>query len=345
MKKYIGGEFCYDKKFFLNTSNKHNFRELNWISSGRAAFYNILKKYKKKGYKKVYLPAYICDSLIWPVKKLGLKITFYALDKNLNIKDEFKGNAIILIIHFFGKRIKNIEKIKKDIPKNSKIIEDYTHIFLNQNLFNKKNKDKIFFSMRKHFGFISGAYHNEKTKKLINNNKLLTIYKNSQEILNVKFNYLKKHNYNLKTENTYLKKIKFNDHLISLNTSNYQIPDLIKNFNNNLDIEIIRQKRKKNWKTLYQLIKNKVECFHSDFRDGDIPFGFIIKVKNRDVIKRKLKNANIFAPIHWEWPTNINKKKFNNLYELSESILTLPIDQRYDISHMELLAKKLKKII
>ena len=88
-----------------------------------------------------------------------------------------------------------------------------------------------------------------------------------------------------------------------------------------------------------------MDCFHSDFRDGDIPFGFIIKVKNRDTIKRKLKNANIFAPIHWEWPTNINKKKFNNLYELSESILTLPIDQRYDISHMELLAKKIKNII
>ena len=44
MKKYIGGEFSYDKKIFSKTSQKNNFKELNWINSGRAAFYNILKE-------------------------------------------------------------------------------------------------------------------------------------------------------------------------------------------------------------------------------------------------------------------------------------------------------------
>ena len=54
---------------------------------------------------------------------------------------------------------------------------------------------------------------------------------------------------------------------------------------------------------------------------------------------------NVFAPIHWKWSPKINKKRYPNLYKLSKSILTLPIDQRYDSTDMEVLANKLKKII
>ena len=130
MKEYIGGEFAYLKKNFLKNSNKKNYIKFDWSTSGRAAFFYILNSYKKKGFKEIHLPAYICDSLFFPVKKLGFKILFYDLDDNLNIKNEFKPNTLILLIHFFGKKIKNIEEIKKKIPKSSFVIEDYTHIFL-----------------------------------------------------------------------------------------------------------------------------------------------------------------------------------------------------------------------
>ena len=63
------------------------------------------------------------------------------------------------------------------------------------------------------------------------------------------------------------------------------------------------------------------------------------------MIKNKLKNQNIFAPIHWTWQKEVQKRKFPKLYKLSKHILTLPVDQRYCTDDMERLAKKLKKII
>ena len=48
MTKYIGGEFAYNNKVFLKLSKRKNFNNLNWITSGRAAFFNFLKYYKKK---------------------------------------------------------------------------------------------------------------------------------------------------------------------------------------------------------------------------------------------------------------------------------------------------------
>jgi len=346
MKKYIGGEFSYDKIIFSKTSQKNNFKELNWINSGRAAFYNILKKYKEDSFKKIYLPAYICDSLICPVKKVGLKILFYDLDENLNIKNEFQDNSIILLIHFFGKKIKNIDKIKKDIPKNSKIIEDFTHVFLNRGLFDKKISNNFFFSLRKHFGFISGAYSYENYKKIKMNKNFFNVYNRSVNILNFKFEYLNdSNNYDLKKEKIYLDLIKKYEGIINSNYRNYKIPTKINNFNNNISFERVRKKRIQNWNALNQLLKNKVECFHSYFERDEAPFGFVIKVKNRDMVKKKLKNSDIFAPVHWQWHKMVNKKKFPKLFKLSKCILTLPIDHRYDLQSMEILAEKLKRII
>jgi hypothetical protein len=346
MIEYIGGEFSYSEKSFLNISNKKNFSNFSWSTSGRSAFFNILAKCEKKNFNTVYLPAYVCDSLISPVKKLGFRISFYDLDENLNIKNEFKSNSIILVIHFFGKKIKSIDYIKKNIPKDSKLIEDFTHVFLNQNIFTKKKTNSFFFSLRKHFGFVTGAYTNEIYKKVIMNNKLLNMYERSIGILNFKYKYLNYTNdYDFEKEKFYLESIKQSENIINSNLKNYKILKKIKNFNNNISFEKIRKKRKNNWGVLNQLLKDKVECFHSNFEKNEVPFGFIIKVKNRDMIKNKLKNQNIFAPIHWTWQKEVQKRKFPKLYKLSKHILTLPVDQRYCTDDMERLAKKLKKII
>ena len=91
--------------------------------------------------------------MIFPANKLGFKILFYDLDDELEPINEFRGSSIILLIHFFGKKIKNINQIKKSFPENSKIIEDFTHIFLNNNLLRKKNGNDFFFFFKKTFWF------------------------------------------------------------------------------------------------------------------------------------------------------------------------------------------------
>ena len=49
--------------------------------------------------------------------------------------------------------------------------------------------------------------------------------------------------------------IKKNDQLINSNLLNFQIPNIISNFNNNLALQSIRNKRKQNWNILNHLLK------------------------------------------------------------------------------------------
>lgn len=59
----------------------------------------------------------------------------------------------------------------------------------------------------------------------------------------------------------------------------------------------------------------------------------MISLKNRDEIRTKLREKGIFAPIHW---LDSNDQK------LANELLSLPIDQRYDLEDMQRIIDELK---
>ena len=65
---------------------------------------------------------------------------------------------------------------------------------------------------------------------------------------------------------------------------------------------------------------------------------FPIYCENRDKLQKYLENNKIYCPIHW--PVNEEKLlEFSNIDYISKHILSLPIDQRYNLNDMKFVCK------
>jgi dTDP-4-amino-4,6-dideoxygalactose transaminase len=124
------------------SQHDENNARFNWqfFGAAREAFAALLEQCKTER-KKILLPAYVGVSVnegsgvFDPVKKSGIDWEFYHLDASLTIDTadivkKMKANpgCIVLLIHYFGFKDKNIELIKFHArEQQALIVEDFAH--------------------------------------------------------------------------------------------------------------------------------------------------------------------------------------------------------------------------
>jgi len=111
----------------------------------------------------------------------------------------------------------------------------------------------------------------------------------------------------------------------------------------NLDIENIREKRKSNYKIVYELGCLLNLEFLFPFNDEVIPLNVPILLPNRDKIQRRLKEKGIYLPIHWPINSYTYQSKLSK--KLANQELSLIIDQRYSSQEIIYQIENLKLII
>lgn len=140
-----------------------------YFERARDAFAFILNLNFKN--RKILIPAYIGYStkegsgVFDPIKHTGIDYKFYRFKKNLEINKEFlielmdkNAESVLLLIHYFGFKDKNVNEIKKYALANKiRIIEDFAHAFFTFYLNPKIDFDYAFFSLHKMFPFNSGG--------------------------------------------------------------------------------------------------------------------------------------------------------------------------------------------
>ena len=121
------------------------------LNTGRNCLEYILRV---RGYHRVYLPYYSCDVLLEPIKKLDIDHEFYHVDLNLEIDVPIelnKGEAI-LYINYYGLKQDYVTTLAMKYGK--KLIVDNTQAFFAKPL----QGIDTFYSCRKFFGVSDGAY-------------------------------------------------------------------------------------------------------------------------------------------------------------------------------------------
>jgi len=343
---YIGGEFDYNRKTYYNKNSKIGKKisllEKNFSINGISSFYKILKELKLKNLKKIYIPSYICSHLILPIKKAKLHYEFY------NIHNDFSSNFIpekntgLLLMHYFGKNNPSLEFYQKQSENNFYLIEDATHSYMNKN-FDLLKKNFLFFSLRKHGSLGAGGWSNSRyliDKSAVDENNFLE--KNIQ-IRQEKFLMLQSNTY-WKKEETFINHFKILNSIFSKKISLNIIKKKKLNLTFNYNWEFSIKKRIENWNTLNGIVKGKFKKYHDNVSDECVPLGYIIYLKNRDKIINKLKKKGIFTSVHWSLPKEINSKNFVLENKISNTILTIPIDQRYGKKEMEYIGETLYKV-
>lgn len=355
MNKEIGSEFWID-----NVSIEHVDTMPNWLtkygdvvltSSGRSAISLLLEQINPKN-KSVLLPAYICESVILPFINKGYKCFFYDINEDLSPKIEgifsFNNIGIFLHIGYFGflSNLNLINVIQKFKDESTIIVEDITHtLFSNTNNF--EDNDFYIGSIRKWFGVPSGGFL--ASKKFVLEapqyiNEQFT--KLRKESLLLKKIYIETKNITLKDK--FLNQFSIAEEILDNDLKPYRIDKVSSQLVRNLDYNQLVRKRKENYLHLLRNIKKSdfLQPLFPSINDDVCPLFFPIVIKeDRNKIKKKLIEEEIYCPIHWPIPVQINMNLFENSRKLYNTELSIPCDQRYDISDMDKIINIINQLI
>ena len=108
------------------------------------------------------------------------------------------------------------------------------------------------------------------------------------------------------------------------------------------DLEDVRAKRKRNYELVYEFGNFHDFDFLFPYKKDIIPKNVPLILKNRNNIRKSLMTKNIFLPVHW--PIDNFNASSKIAKALSDTELSLVIDQRYSINEIEYQLESLLRV-
>jgi len=336
----IGSEFniSFGNKIYTDDNIFRYLIDYNtlFLDSGRSCIKFITRQVHSG---KVLLPSYICESVISAFK--GFDIVYYNVDLNLDIDlSDIEGKLnhevkILYIAHYFGSIQKSdtLESLNHFKNKfNFIIIEDTTHsIFSNKSTIGDYN----ICSLRKWFpisdgGVIYSKFSFHDTSKIIANNDFSKAYAMIMKTL---------YHDSIISNNDLIRKIFSEaeeqlDNQIDIKKISWLSKYLLRFYN----ISEITQRRKKNYNYLKLSLRNLGIIPVVDVDNNYCPYVFAFKIENRDRFRDYLKDHRIYCPVHWPIH-DTDLVNFKNSLNLTNKLISIPIDQRYSLNDMEYIYK------
>ncbi len=314
-----------------------------YFNSGRSGFM-ALDAILPKG--KVLVPGYLCDCVIESFKNHDVE--FIKVNECLEYDVEEFFNKLdydvvaVVLMNYFGHLqdpdlIKQIEKWKETY--DFIVIEDTTHSIFSNPL---TIGDYGICSLRKWLPIPDGGVlYSKKSLDDIRSNDY-----NRNENINKAYGMILKtlylengFDFNKEYRNIFAKSEERLDF--------QEMPLLISSFSQYLmrciDIKDMVLKRQENGKYIYSSLKKSGNMdFVVNFKRDECPLTVPIYIENRNVFRKYLIDNNIFCAVHWPIENTVlgeNRWAVN----ISDSIISLPIDQRYDKKDLDYMLDIIKK--
>lgn len=317
--KEIGGYFdfeCYTKKHYHCNALR--------LNSARYAIEYILKV---REIQKIYIPYYVCDSVINMIKKNNIEVQFYNISESFMpvFNKQLNNKEVILIVNYFGLLTDIIPKLSR---KFKNVIIDNTQAFFVKPI----NEIDTVYSARKFVGVSDGGYLYTNCKKNL---------KIEQDISYDRYMYILKRS-DLNAESGYQDFIA-NEELLNKEHMK-KMSNLTSKILESLDYEYMKNKRKFNFNILDNAFRrvNKIKIPSSLKDNGPMVYPLLIE----EDIREKLIENKIFVATYWKEVLNkVEKTSFE--YYITNKLVPLPIDQRYDqddMLHIINVVNKYKKM-
>lgn len=327
----IGGEFPIAVTDVLNASIKHSeVLDVYTYSSGRAALYQILKFLKQeKGINHIFLPDYLCSSVLVPLKALGLDFTFYPIDEQLELESSsfaklYKRDSAVLLINYFGlKDLSTQIQAIRSLDEHAIIIEDDVQAYYE---FKKPlgDVDFKFTSLRKTFAVPDGGLVKTKHQlPKVEAPNTFGQYKAAAALLKS----MREGNFN---DQIYLEMFEKGESLIDSELECGMSNIAVKLFDA-LEEERVKIRRLNNAQYLIgQLDKMDIKPL-LPFSEGHVPLFIPITLKHRNEVRKRMFQNEIFCPVHWPLE-GVDLKRGKVMAEIE---LSLIVDQRYGRKDMD----------
>ncbi|MFC0211218.1 hypothetical protein ACFFK0_01935 [Paenibacillus chartarius] len=307
MQKEIGGYFELE----LDTRCEYYQNAIS-LNNARMCLYYILKN---RNYRKIYIPYYICDSILEPITKLGVAIEFYRIDETFlpHFDGKIKSDECMLYVNYFGVCDTNV----------SLVIERYRNVIIdNTQAFFSRPQDGVdtFYSARKFFGVADGGY-------LISN--IVPPDTLESDVSFERYRYVLGR-IDTNASEHYLDFLKNEDSMSNIEPK--YMSKLTKRILASIDYTRVQTVRNRNFNFLHEHLKetNEILCKLEQV-NGPMVYPYMT---SKTGMRQRLIENKIFVATYWK---EVSGRIQTNWYEakLVNNLLPLPIDQRYDIRDMQ----------
>lgn len=336
----IGGEIEFDLSILNRQKVKNSLSNEVFYSSGRDALHAILESIKKRNINRILLPDYLCSSIVSTVITAGFEYEYYRLTDELlpdymHIGSKADKDAI-LIINYFGMQnlsesIKNI----KEFYSESIIVEDDVQAFYSF-VDTDSLADYSFTSLRKWFAVPDGGPARSRHSDL-----LAPCGRNCFGEIKLSGLVLKGLRKTLgNIDDTYLKLLKDGEELIDASISS-PCMEITKNVMERTDVKRLALVRKRNADLMISGLADMGLTPIIKATSESVPFFIPLILEERDRVRRKLFEHNIFCPVHWPLDgLEVERGKY-----MAEHELSLIIDHRYGVSDIRRVLEVLSTAI
>ena len=312
--KEIGGYFELE----LVKKKEHHSDAIK-LNSGRNSFRYILKA---QNTQKVYVPNFICDSIIEPLENLNVSYEFYNVDKNLEIVQEINLsiNEKLFYVNYFASKSKYIRDLAEKYGEN--LIVDNTQAFFEMPVI---GVDTIY-SPRKFFGVSDGGYLY--TNKYLKEDLDVDIsHGNSSQLLG---------RIDVSASIFYANYQEAEDSLTSRPIR--KMSSLTSRILSSIDYDNAMLMRERNFYYLHSELKY-INLIENDV-SVSIPFVYPLMIDSES-LRDKLISNKIYVAKYWN--EVLDRAQVSEVEkDLVNKIIHLPIDQRYNIEDMKRIVDVIK---
>ncbi len=317
--QYIGGELEVEDKR-VNTFFTH---------SARASTRLFCRNFPNK---KILIPDFLCYIVVEVLEEENMDFDYYHVDENLKIdltSLEDKEYDVLYTINYFGQKHDNLKNFNFN---NIILLQDNVFDINLHNEFQAKYWF-AFNSFRKPIELADGSLI--KTNLNINN---MINYKEAEFVnekykaKDMKYKFLHHHIGNKEdhvTQFGYAEKLLNDEKEIRImsNQSLGLLMDFWENYANE------QNRREENYRFLFKKLESIAIKLEADFYSF-----FVIKVENREELKKYLFTKNIFLPSHWTYFGAVE----NSLYD---KVVSIPVFSKYSLNDLNYIVEHIQDFL
>jgi hypothetical protein len=314
-QKIIGGFFSLE----LPMRNEYHSQALR-LNSARYALEYVLRV---RHYKKIYLPAYICDSVLQPIKRLTIDYAFYLIDEHFApIIDHLPENdACFLYVNYFGMNSGNVRNVCHNLRH---VIIDNTQAFFDQPV----TQTDTLYSPRKFFGVPDGGYLYTDADARLELEQDPSYYRCDALLKQIDLGSVSAEPLFEQNE-AYLNTCGM--HVMSRTTQRLLM---------SVDYAQVRAIRNENFRFLHQQL-GTYNQLNADFCEINGPMCYPLLIERGEQLKDFLLQHHVYANDYWqEVSSRVPYSSFD--YQLAKNLVGLPIDQRYNKEDMRFIAQTVR---
>lgn len=329
------------------------------LSTGMDCLQAIINTLNSSRAHMALLPSYLCKSILIPFADSGIKYDFYKIDRTfcVDLKDfteKLTHNrfSLALVINYFGFIQPEGRAIKRICTEHDVLlIEDRVQSSLSKSV---EYGHVSFNSYRKLFAIPDGAVLRGIEQSDIR--KYYSLSHRAFVITRFVAGIIKNMSVGLNSENVparmlrriYWKLFMLAERKLSVR---YRKPAGISFVSRALlqriDFDDAFRKRRENYIFLMQKLScvPRISVIHRTLPSQICPLGMPIICEHRNDVERIFNESKIFPSVHWRLPEDVKQEEFPISHEISQNVLTLPIDQRYNSKDMERVAQILTEAV